>query len=84
MLGYSIISPHIIGFIIISSHMIGCMIINPHGANLDKPHDTAFHIRNKRSLEISSGTTDLENTDYPKYVGVTLDMPLSYNEHIQR
>ena len=45
-------------------------------ANPDKTQVTAFHLRNrevKRSLNIAWNGVDLENTAYPKYLGVTLD-----------
>ena len=54
-------------------------------ANPDKTQDTAFHLRNreaKRSLQVSWNGVDLENTDTPKYLGVTLDRTLSYKTHI--
>ena len=28
--------------------------------------------------------TELENTAYPQYLGVTLDMSVSYNQHVQK
>ena len=55
-------------------------------ANPDKTQVTAFHLRNreaKRSLQVSWNGVDLENTDTPKYLGVTLDRTLSYKTHIQ-
>ena len=45
---------------------------------------TAFHLRNreaKRSLQVSWNGVDLENTDTPKSLGVTLDRTLSYKTH---
>ena len=54
-------------------------------ANPDKRQVTAFHLRNreaKRSLQVSWNGVDLENTDTPKYLGVTLDRTLSYKTHI--
>ena len=54
-------------------------------ANPDKTHVTAFHLRNKeanRSLKVEWNRIELENTPHPKYLGVTLDCTLSYNEHI--
>ena len=54
-------------------------------ANPDKTQVTAFHQRNreaKRSLQVSCNGVDLENTDTPKYLGVTLDRTLSYKTHI--
>ena len=53
-------------------------------ANPDKTQVTAFHLRNreaKRSLQVSWNGVDLENTDTPKYLGVTLDRTLSYKDH---
>ena len=53
--------------------------------NLDKTQVTAFHLRNreiKRSLNIARNGVDLENTAYPKYLGVTLDRTLNYKQHI--
>ena len=55
-------------------------------ANPDQMQVTAFHLRNresKRSLKVSWHRVDLENTTYPQYLGVTLDMTLSYKHHIQ-
>ena len=54
-------------------------------ANPDKTQFTAFNLRNreaKRSLQVSWNGVDLENTDTPKYLGVTLDRTLSYKTHI--
>ena len=54
-------------------------------ANPDKTQVTAFHLRNreaKRSLQVSWNGVVLENTDTPKYLGVTLDRTLSYKTHI--
>ena len=54
-------------------------------ANPDKTQVTAFHLRNrevKRSLKIAWNRVDLENTAYPKYLGVTLDRTLNYKQHI--
>ena len=54
-------------------------------ANPDKTQVTAFHVRNrevKRSLNIAWNGVDLENTAYPKYLGVTLDRTLNYKQHI--
>ena len=54
-------------------------------ANPDKTQVTAFHLRNreaKRSLQVSWNGVDLENTDTPKYLGVTLGRTLSYKTHI--
>ena len=47
---------------------------------------TAFQLRNKdanRSLKLVYNETELENTAYPKYLGVTLDRSLCYKQHIQ-
>ena len=55
-------------------------------ANPDKTQVTAFHLRNredKRSLQVSWNGVDLENTDTPKYLGVTLDRTLSYKTQDQ-
>ena len=54
-------------------------------ANHDKTQVTAFHLRNReaqRSLQVSWNGVDLENTDTPKYLGVTLDRTLNYKTHI--
>ena len=54
-------------------------------ANPENTQVTAFHLRNretKRSLQVSWNGVDLENTDTPKYSGVTLDRTLSYKTHI--
>ena len=54
-------------------------------ANHDKTQVTAFHLQNreaKRSLQVSWNEVDLENTDTPKYIGVTLYRTLSYKTHI--
>ena len=54
-------------------------------ANPDKTQVTAFHLRNRevnRSLKIVWNEVDLENTAYPKYLGVTLDRALNYKQHI--
>ena len=54
-------------------------------ANPVKTQVTAFHLRNreaKRSLQVSWNGVDLENTDTPKYLVVTLDRTLSYKTHI--
>ena len=37
----------------------------------------------KKSLRSIAGTKRLENTAYPKYLGVTLDRALSYKQHTQ-
>ena len=55
-------------------------------AHLNKTQVIAFYIRNKqakRSLKITWNNSDLENTAYPKYLGVTLDRTLIDKEHIQ-
>ena len=47
---------------------------------------TAFHLRNKvdkRSMKVVWNKTELENTTHLKYLGFTLDMSLSYKQHIQ-
>ena len=54
-------------------------------ANPDKMQVTAFHLRNreaKRLLHVSWNGVDLENTDTPKYLRVTLDRTLGYKTHI--
>ena len=54
-------------------------------ANPDKTQVTAFHLRNKeakRSLKVGCNKTELENTTHTKYLGVTLDRTLGYNQHI--
>ena len=54
--------------------------------NHDKTQVTAFHLRNrevKQSLKIACNGVGLENTAYPKYLGVTLDRTLNYKQHIQ-
>ena len=54
-------------------------------ANPDKMQVTTFNLRNreaKRSLQVSWNGVDLENTDTPKYLGVTLDRTLNYKTHI--
>ena len=56
-------------------------------ANPDKTQVTAFHLQNreaKRLLQVSWNGVDLENTDTPKYLGVTLDSTLSYKTHIHQ
>ena len=48
--------------------------------------NTAFHLRNIEatgSLKVVWNETELENTAYPVYLGVTLDESLSYKHHIQ-
>ena len=53
-------------------------------ADPDKRQVTAFLLRNKeanRSLKEEWNRTKLENTQHPKYLGVTLDRTLSYKEH---
>ena len=55
-------------------------------ANPGKTQVTASHLRNKeanRSLKVVWNQTELENTAYPKYFGVTLDRSLFYKQHIQ-
>ena len=54
-------------------------------ANPDKTQFTSIHLKNreaKRTLEVKWNTTDLENTPHPKYLGVTLDITLSYKKCI--
>ena len=54
-------------------------------ANPDKTQVTTFHLRNKQekiSLKVKWSNTELENTDQPKYLGVTLVRTLSYKQHI--
>ena len=54
-------------------------------ANPEKTQVTAFHPRNKkanRSLKVVWNKMELENTAYPRYLDVTLDRPLNYNQHI--
>ena len=53
-------------------------------ANPDKTQVTAFHLCNKEDkllLKIK-WNNDLENTAYTSYLGITLNMTLSYKEHI--
>ena len=53
-------------------------------ANPDKTHVTSFHMKNrkaKRTLDVKWNNTDLENTPYSKYLGVTLNRTLSYEHH---
>ena len=57
----------------------------PSACDSDKRQVTAFHLRKreaKRSLHVSWNGVDLENTDTPKYLGVTLDRTLSNKTHI--
>ena len=54
-------------------------------ANPDKTQVIALHLRNKeanRSLKVEWNRAELENTPYPKYLGVTLNRTLSYKEPI--
>ena len=54
-------------------------------ANPDKTQVTAFHLRNKeanRLLKVEWNRTKLENTPHPRYLCVTLDLTLSYKEHM--
>ena len=63
----------------------GCLPEGHEYRNPDKTQVTASHLRNKeakRSLKIQWYNSDLKNTDYPKYLGITLDMTLDYKEHI--
>ena len=46
-----------------------------HGVSSAEP-------RGKSSLQVSWNGVDLENTDAPKFLGVTLDRRLSYKTHI--
>ena len=60
--------------------------INSLRVDPEKAQVTAFHLRNKeanRSLKVVWNETDLENTSYPKYYGVTLDKSLCYQQHLQ-
>ena len=46
----------------------------------------AFHLRNReanRKLNISWYGSNLENCDFPVYLGVTLDRSLTYKKHIE-
>ena len=55
-------------------------------SNPKKTQVTVFHLRNKeakKSLKVVWNETELENTTYPKYLGVTLDRSASYKQHIQ-
>ena len=59
--------------------------INSLRANADKTLVTEFHLRNrenKRSVQVSWNGVDLENTDTPKKLCVTLDRTLSYRTHL--
>ena len=54
-------------------------------ANPNKTQVTSFHLKNreaKRTLKVKWNNTDLENTPYPKNLGVTLDRILSYKQRI--
>ena len=54
-------------------------------ANPDKTKVTAFQLRikeAKRSLNIKWKNSDLENTAHHKYLGIALDMTISYKEHL--
>ena len=54
-------------------------------ANPDKTQVMSLHLKNreaKRTLEVKWNDTDLDNTPYLKYLGVTLDRTLSYKKHI--
>ena len=56
-------------------------------ANPDKTQVTAFHMKNreaKRALEVKWNNTDLENAPHPKYLGVILDITLSYKQHTHK
>ena len=53
--------------------------------NPDETQVTAFNLCNKegkKSLKVKSSNTELENTDQPKCLVVTLDRTLSYKQHI--
>ena len=67
------------------SELTQCYRNNSLRANPDKTQVRAFHLRNrevKRPLNIARNGVDLENTAYPKYLGVTLDRTLNYKQHI--
>ena len=54
-------------------------------ANPDGTQVAAFHLRSREagwSLRVPWSGVDLENTDTPKNLGVTLDRTLSYKTHI--
>ena len=60
--------------------------INSMRANPLKTQFTAFQLSNKeenRSLKVVRNETELENTAYPKYRGVTLKGSHCYKQHIQ-
>ena len=59
--------------------------MNSLHVNPEKTQVTAFHLRNKeenRSLKVMWNETELENTAYLKYLGVTLGR-LATKKHIQ-
>ena len=49
---------------------------------LKLPHSIYGKKEATRSLKVKWSNTELENTDQPKYLGVTLDRTLSYKQHI--
>ena len=62
-----------------------CYKMNSLRANPEKTQVTAFHLRNKeanRSLKVVWNETELDNTAYTKYLGVTLVRSLSYSQNI--
>ena len=53
--------------------------------SIDMTFITAFHLENKeakRSLKIELNRIELDNTTYPNYFSVTLDLALNNKEHI--
>ena len=55
--------------------------------NTFKTQTCAFHLNNreaKRQLKIKWNNESFEHTNYPVYVGVTLDRTLNYKEHIAK
>ena len=60
--------------------------VNSLRDNPEKTQATAFHLMNKeakRLLKVVWNKTELENTTYLIYLGVTLDRSLSYKQHIR-
>ena len=54
-------------------------------ANPDNTQVTAYRLLNKeakRSLNVKWSNTEIENTDQPTYLGVTLNRTISYKQHI--
>jgi hypothetical protein len=54
--------------------------------NPKKTQVCTFHLRNKeakRKLRIIWEDVEIENTEYPKYLGVTLDRTLSFKLHCE-